>query len=148
MRKESCIYWKEAGLNGGPPCVGKFGMCKCKKCICLKDILGTQCEMQGMYLQKQDFEKYENEFESEVEHFMKELVTLDNMCLLPDFDYEIDAIISGFIQREISSDDVIKAFSGLLKTRGLVGKEFSALPEMEIRCVKNVLKDIWMFYMP
>lgn len=150
----------EAALNGGAPCVGDICVCKCKKCIALKEkveaeekVPWKEMDLSAMekYFTKEDSEiltKCKNKFVAEIEQFMEKLRRLDHMSRLPADHQEVNEMIRAFIQWEKPSDGVVEELWAIMKREELVDKNLEEMPDLEMEGVRDALEYIWVSYMP
>ena len=114
----SCLeaLWEKAGVDGGPPCIGNFFMCKCKGCNTLKE----KVDLDGQVLFNEGFlgdihkryvtkragaalTKSMEKFERVVECFVSKMQTLEGGYFhFIDYCDEMNEILRAFIQRERS----------------------------------------------
>lgn len=153
--------WKQTGIDGGPPCVGKHIHCKCFPCLALKekniqrniplhcminniDVFNemTADEKKAMDENTQKFNRALQFITSKKErsgHFWGILgqppfVNMGEIDLM-----DVKDIMRAFIQREKSTEEVIEYLK--LSARTQVHPDSDLL-------TKAILRTIWLWYCP
>ena len=152
--------WENAGVDGGPPCIGDFFVCHCKGCTSLEDKVHLELkvvfnkehetQIRQLYLTKEDYAIYtqaKEKFERAMRQFSGNLGEHAHLCILPDFDNEVNEVLRGFIQFEKSTKDVISDLWTLMIRRELVDEDLTPkMPLEEQEAVKNALLQMQEFY--
>lgn len=158
-RRSDQSPWELAGLDGGHPCLGDHRFCKCKPCVAFKrnhnikgdynllldgDIGSTgKMAQQDKLAWDVNTAKFDDIIikireKKEKSGWFWGIFGQPPHCTICDLS-DVDDILQKFIQREVSTDDVID----FLK-KAAVEKVVDNADEL----TKETLKEVWLHYMP
>ena len=152
--------WENAGLDGGPPCIGTFFTCRCKGCWSLR----VQVEMDGQvpfnknYLDRINMryikvraaaflDKWKERFEEALDEFLSGVKKLGTNLGNLDYDAEVEEILRSFIQRERSMDATMKDLWNFLESREEIDED-QLMNQQEREGLKKALQTFWVTFIP